>query len=117
MNLLMQTEQNAITTINYSSIRYKTRHNQWRAVLAGDSKPWQETAKYVRQLSKRNVNIFRSIISFERVDSNELGLIAQRDWREYAVQHIRTLSKVGNDIRIALIKSTLNYLHSSHDTS
>ena len=115
-----------------------------------DSMPWQETAKYVRQLSKTgNVNVFRSIISFNRADADELGLITQRDWRDYAEQHIRTLAeknkidisnlgwcgayhnegdhphlhivfwdkaqtvaknyvppKIGNDIRIALIKST-----------
>ena len=116
---------------------------------ACDKAPWQETARYVRQLSKRHVNIFRSIISFSRPDAEELGLITQMDWREYAEQHIRILAaknnidignlgwcgayhnegehphlhivfwdktqtiaktyvppKVGNDIRIALIKST-----------
>jgi hypothetical protein len=114
-----------------------------------DKMPWQETARYVRQLSKQNVNIFRSIISFDRADADELGLNTQRDWRDYAEQHIHTLAeknginfanlgwcgayhnesqhphlhiafwdktqkiqknyvppKVGNDIRIALIKST-----------
>lgn len=64
-----------------------------------DQMPWQETAKFVRQLSKRNVNIFRSIISFDRPDAEELGLITQKDWREYAEQHIRTLAeKNGIDI-------------------
>ncbi len=64
-----------------------------------DKMPWQETAKYVRQLSKRNVNIFRSIISFHRDDAEELGLITQMDWRGYAEQHIRTLAeKNGIDI-------------------
>jgi hypothetical protein len=64
-----------------------------------DKMPWQATAKYVRQLSKRNVNIFRSIISFNRADSDELGLLTQNDWREYAEQHIRTLAeKNGIDI-------------------
>lgn len=58
-----------------------------------DKMPWQETAKYVRQLSKRNVNIFRSIISFARADADELGLITQKDWLEYAEQHIRTLAR------------------------
>ena len=115
-----------------------------------DSMPWQETAKYVRQLSKTgNVNVFRSIISFDRADAEELGLMTQRDWRDYAEQHIHALAeknaidftnlgwcgayhnegdhphlhivfwdktqkvhknyvppKVGNEIRIALIKST-----------
>jgi hypothetical protein len=114
-----------------------------------DKIPWQETAKHVRQLSKQNVNIFRSIISLNRADADELGMVTQKDWREYAEQHIRTLAekngidignlgwcgayhnegdhphlhiafwdktqkvhknyvppKVGNDIRIALIKST-----------
>jgi len=114
-----------------------------------DAVPWQETAKYVRQLSKNNVNIYRSIISFHRTDADGLGLVAQKDWREYAEQHIRTVAeknsidianlgwcgayhnegehphlhivfwdkaqkvhknyvppKIGNDIRIALIKET-----------
>lgn len=114
-----------------------------------DKMSWQETAKYMRQLSKQNVNIFRSIISFSRADADELGLITQKDWRDYAEQHIHILAekngidfsklgwcgayhnegghphlhiafwdkaqkvqknyvppKVGNDIRIALIKST-----------
>lgn len=114
-----------------------------------DALPWQETAKHVRQLSKQNVNIFRSIISLHREDANELGLVTQKDWQEYAQQHIRIIAeknnidignlgwcgayhnegdhphlhitfwdnsqkiaknfvppKVGNDIRIALIKST-----------
>jgi hypothetical protein len=57
-----------------------------------DTMPWQETAKYVRQLSKRNVNMFRGIISFDRADADELGLVTQKDWREYAEQHIRTLA-------------------------
>ena len=61
-----------------------------------DKIPWQETAKYVRQLSKRNVNMFRSIISFHRPDADELGLITQSDWREYAEQHIRTLAEKNN---------------------
>jgi len=65
-----------------------------------DTMPWQETAKYVRQLSKTgNVNVFRSIISFDRPDAEELGLITQKDWREYAEQHIRTLAE-GNNIDI-----------------
>jgi len=64
-----------------------------------DKMPWQETAKYVRQLSKRNVNIFRSIISFNRADAEDIGLLTQKDWREYAEQHIRTLAeKNGIDI-------------------
>jgi hypothetical protein len=64
-----------------------------------DKMPWQETAKYVRQLSKNNVNIFRSIISFNRADSDELGLIEQKDWRQYAEQHIRILAeKNGIDV-------------------
>jgi hypothetical protein len=58
-----------------------------------DKMPWQETAKYVRQLSKRNVNIFRGIISFHRSDADELGLVTQKDWREYAEQHIRVLAE------------------------
>jgi hypothetical protein len=58
-----------------------------------DTMPWQETAKYVRRLSKQNVNIFRGIISFHRSDADELGLITQKDWREYAEQHIRTLAE------------------------
>jgi len=61
-----------------------------------DNMPWQETAKYVRQLSRQNVNIFRSIISFDRPDADELGLISQTDWREYAEQHIRTLAEKNN---------------------
>jgi len=61
-----------------------------------DKMPWQETAKHVRQLSKRNVNIFRSIISFDRPDADELGLVTQKDWREYAEQHIRTLAEKNN---------------------
>jgi len=114
-----------------------------------DKIPWQDTAKYVRQLSKGNVNVFRSIISLDRADADELGLTTQRDWHEYAEQHIHTLAekngiglanlgwcgayhnegnhphlhivfwdntqkvrknfvspKIGNGIRIALIKST-----------
>ena len=55
--------------------------------------PWQDVATYVRQLSQRNVNIFRSIISFDRPDSDELGMITQKDWREYAEQHIHTLAE------------------------
>ncbi len=58
-----------------------------------DEKPWQETAKHVRQLSKAGVNIFRSIISFHRDDANERGLLTQQDWREYAEQHIRILAE------------------------
>jgi hypothetical protein len=58
-----------------------------------DKMPWQETAKYVRQLSKRNVNIFRGILSFHRSDADELGLVTQKDWREYAEQHIRILAE------------------------
>jgi len=58
-----------------------------------DKMPWQETAKYVRQLSKGNVNIYRSIISFDRPDADELGLATQKDWREYAKQHIHTLAE------------------------
>jgi hypothetical protein len=58
-----------------------------------DNMPWQETAKRVRQLSKNNVNIYRGIISFDRADSDELGLITQRDWREYAEQHIHILAE------------------------
>ncbi len=114
-----------------------------------DQMPWQDTARYVRKLSKRGVNIFRGIISFNRSDAEELGLVAQADWREYAEQHIRSIAdkngiaienlgwcgayhnegehphlhvvfwnktqdvainfvkpKVGNDIRVALIKET-----------
>lgn len=59
-----------------------------------DKMPWQETAKYVRRLSKdQNVNVFRSIISFGRPDADELGLITQKDWRAYAEEHIRTLAE------------------------
>jgi hypothetical protein len=58
-----------------------------------DEMPWQETAKHARQLSKRGVNIFRSIISFHRDDANERGLITQQDWREYAEQHMRILAE------------------------
>jgi len=65
-----------------------------------DKMPWQETAKYVRQLSKQNVNIFRSIISFDRPDADELGLLTQKDWREYAEQHIHTLAEK-NGIHLA----------------
>lgn len=61
-----------------------------------DKIPWQETAKYVRQLSKRDVNIFRGIISFNRSDAEEIGLKTQKDWREYAEQHIHTLAKENN---------------------
>jgi hypothetical protein len=64
-----------------------------------DTMPWQETAKYVRRLSKQNINIFRGIISFHRSDADELGLITQKDRREYAEQHIRTLAEK-NDIAI-----------------
>ena len=58
-----------------------------------DEMPWQGTAKYVRQLSKGNVNVYRSIISFDRPDAEELGLKTQRDWREYAEQHIHILAE------------------------
>ena len=59
-----------------------------------DKMPWQETAKYVRQLSKsQNVNIFRSIISFNRDDADEVALKTQQDWRKYAELHIRTLAE------------------------
>ena len=58
-----------------------------------DEIPWQETAKHIRQLSKRGVNIFRSIISFDRADAEEIGLLTQKDWREYAEQYIRTLAE------------------------
>jgi hypothetical protein len=61
-----------------------------------DKMPWQETAKYVRQLSKNNVNIFRSIISFHRADAEGLGLLTQKDWRQYAEQHIRILAEKNN---------------------
>ena len=61
-----------------------------------DKIPWQDTAKYVRQLSKGNVNIYRSIVSFDRPDAEELGLITQQDWREYAEQHIHTLAEKNN---------------------
>jgi len=115
-----------------------------------DTMPWQETAKYVRQISKSgDVNVFRSIISFHRSDAEELGLVTQKDWREYAEQQMHILAaknkirlenlgwcgayhnegdhphlhivfwdkkqeylrtyvppRVGNEIRIALIKST-----------
>ncbi|MCL2189183.1 MAG: relaxase MobL [Defluviitaleaceae bacterium] len=62
--------------------------------------PWQETAKHIRQLSKENKNIYRAIISFNRADANELGLVKQKDWRAYAEQHIRTLAEK-NKIDIA----------------
>jgi len=65
-----------------------------------DAMPWQETAKHIRQLSKQKVNIFRGIISFSRADADELGLVTQADWREYAEQHIRTLAEK-NKIDIA----------------
>ena len=55
--------------------------------------PWQETAKHIRLLSKRNVNIFRGIISFNRADAEDIGLITQKDWKEYAEQHIRILAE------------------------
>jgi hypothetical protein len=59
-----------------------------------DSMPWQETAKRVRQLSKGgDVNIFRSIISFNRADADVLGFITKQDWREYAEQHIHILAE------------------------
>jgi len=55
--------------------------------------PWQETAKYVRQLSMGNVNIYRSIISFDRADADERGLITQKDWRDYAKHQIHILAE------------------------
>jgi len=58
-----------------------------------DKMPWQETAKYVRQLSKCGVNIFRSIVSFKSADADELGLITQKEWREYAQQQIHILAE------------------------
>ncbi|MDR2695621.1 MAG: relaxase MobL [Deltaproteobacteria bacterium] len=61
-----------------------------------DKMPWQETARHVRQMSKQNKNIFRAIISFDRPDSDRLGLVTQKDWREYAEQHIRTLAEKNN---------------------
>ena len=64
-----------------------------------ENMPWQETAKHIRLLSKRNVNIFRGIISFNRADAEDIGLITQKDWKEYAEQHIRILAeKNGIDI-------------------
>ena len=65
-----------------------------------DKMPWQETAKHIRQLSKRKVNIFRSVISFDRPDAEERGLVTHMDWREYAEQHMRILAEK-NGISIA----------------
>ena len=65
-----------------------------------DKVPWQDTDKYVRQLSKGNVNIYRSIISFDRADADEFGLITQKDWREYAEQQIHILAEK-NEIHFA----------------
>lgn len=66
------------------------------ASIRCDEMPWQETAKYIRQLSRKNINIFRSIISFDRMDADELGLVTQKDWREYAEQHVRILAEKNN---------------------
>jgi hypothetical protein len=58
-----------------------------------DKLPWQETARRIRQLSKQNVNIYRGIISLNRADADERGLITQQNWREYAEQHIHILAE------------------------
>lgn len=66
---------------------------------ACEDKDWQDTARYVRKLSERKVNIYRSIISFERGNADELGLRTQKDWQRYCEQHIRILAEK-NGIKI-----------------
>ncbi len=54
---------------------------------------WQTTARYIKKLSYEHKNIYRSIISFNREDTKEIGLTNQKAWQQYAELHIRTLAE------------------------
>ena len=60
---------------------------------------WQEVGRLVREMSYRNVNIFRGIISFTAETAAELDLTDHRAWEDYIEQHISTLARK-NGIRV-----------------
>jgi len=57
---------------------------------------WQEIAKQARELSTKNTNIFRSVVSFNRTTANELGLKTQKSWQIYIEQHISEMAEQNN---------------------
>ena len=60
---------------------------------------WQEVGRLVREMSYRNINIFRSIISFSPETAAELDLTDHRAWEDYIEQHIGTLARK-NSIKV-----------------
>ena len=53
---------------------------------------WQEVGRLVRELSYKQVNIFRGIISFSPETAAELNLADHKSWEHYIEQHIATLT-------------------------
>lgn len=75
------------------------KHGLFGKLCPGDThefETWKEVASYVWQLSEKNINIYRSIISFNRDTANELGLITQKDWQKYIETHILTIAQINN---------------------
>ena len=57
---------------------------------------WREVSKQAYELSKGQVNVFRSILSFQRKTANELGLTNQAAWQAYIEQHIPEIARQNN---------------------
>ena len=54
---------------------------------------WRDVGRWVRELSYRRVNIYRSIISFSPETALELGLTEHQAWEEYIEQHIQAIAE------------------------
>lgn len=92
---------------NYAHVRYIARrrgvlknegkaHGLFGKLVPGEMKQfdtWKEVASHVYRLSKDGKNMYRSIISFDRMSARELDLNRQKDWRQYIETHIATLAQ------------------------
>ncbi len=60
-----------------------------------DFKTCTEISKLVEEQSKRKegkITMFRGVISFKEETAKEIGLLTQKDWKNYLERHIQTLA-------------------------
>lgn len=75
-----------------------------------DFDTWQEAAKKIRDLSDKNYNIYRGIISLKRDTAMKLDLDRAKSWKRYIEENVHILAKE-NNIEI----KNLNYVLAYHD--
>ena len=56
-------------------------------------KDWKEIARLVYANSKKNITMYRSVVSFSEETAKELLLYDQKSWQRYIENHILTIAE------------------------